>query len=71
MGVDELGPTWEAVVSPSLLKKIKFPPSLKAKKRINKRFDLGINDWNDSNSKDDFLPPKKIPCMCFAQLTSN
>ena len=64
----------EAVVAPGLLKKIQFPPPPKTKKRIKERFDLGMNEWNNSDdSNDDFLPLKKIPksgCTRFAQLTS-
>jgi len=49
----------EAVVAPGLLEKIQFPPSSKTKKRIKERFDLGMNEWNDSDdSNDDFLPLK-------------
>ena len=39
----------EAVVAPGLLEKIQFPPSPKTKKRIKERFDLGMNEWNDSD----------------------
>ena len=61
----------EAVVAPGLLKKIQFPPPPKTKKRIKEKFDLGMNEWN--NSDDDFLPLKKVPksaCTRFAQLTA-
>ena len=42
------------MVVPSLLEKVKFPPSPLTKKRIKESFDLGMNDWNDS---DDDLEP--------------
>ena len=61
----------EAVVTPGLLEKIQFLPSPKTKKRIKERFDLGMNEWNDSDDiNDDFLPLNKIPksaCTRFAR----
>ena len=55
----------EAVITAGLLKKIKFPPSPKTKKRINERFDLGRNEWNNSDdSNNDFVPLKKMPKEC-------
>ena len=50
----------ETVVSPGLFEKIQFPLSPKMKKRIKERFDLGMNEWNNSDdSNDDFLSLKK------------
>ena len=61
------------VISPSLLKSIKYPPSLATKKCIKENFSLGMEEWECSSDDDDFVlpPPTKRRGNCSNKGSSN
>ncbi len=48
----------EQLISPSLLKSIKFPPSPNTKKRMKKKFVLAPEGFELTDSEDEFVHPK-------------
>lgn len=47
-------------ISASLLEGIQFPPSPSTKRRIKENFNLGMDNWlNSDDDSDDFQPLKK------------
>ena len=48
----------EQLISPSLLKSMKFPPSPNTKKRIKKNFALAPEGFELTDSEDEFMHPK-------------
>ena len=45
------------VVSPTLLKRIKYPPRPATKKCTKENFSLGMEEWESSSDDEDFVPP--------------